>query len=285
MEYSIKSSELKNDMLVQTLEALCKAYKEIGAEVYVVGAAARDICLRLLKSADSPRRTMDLDVAVLLGKWEEYEQLSEILVHQGFEKAPQKQRFYYRPTGYAYPYGVDIVPFGPIAVDEAIAWPPEGSPVMSVNCYEDVMGASDLVVIDNQTSFRLASLSGQWLIKLDAWRDRHLSTRKDASDLVYFLENAYILFALSRESIPESINTDADSFDLTVAGAEWIASDLAAILSPEHREYYAELLGTEATKATDSPLVNDLYGNSTTSSFDSIIRALRRISEVIVQEQ
>ena len=65
MTYTLKREELGNGLLASVLEALAKAYKEIGAEVYVVGAAARDLSLKLLGAGIAPRRTMDLYVAVL----------------------------------------------------------------------------------------------------------------------------------------------------------------------------------------------------------------------------
>lgn len=45
MTYTLKREELGNGFLASVLEALAKAYKEIGTEVYVVGAAARDLSL------------------------------------------------------------------------------------------------------------------------------------------------------------------------------------------------------------------------------------------------
>ena len=48
MTYTLKREELGEGLLASVLEALAKAYKEIGAEVYVVGAAARDLSLKLI---------------------------------------------------------------------------------------------------------------------------------------------------------------------------------------------------------------------------------------------
>lgn len=66
-------------------------------------------------------------------KWDEYERLTEILIKDGFVKAHEKQRFYYCGIENVR-YEVDIVPFGDIAQEEMVAWPPEGNPVMSVRC-------------------------------------------------------------------------------------------------------------------------------------------------------
>ena len=280
MTYTLKREELGNDLLMSVLEALTNAYKEIGSEVYVVGAAARDLSLKLLRAGSAPRRTMDLDVAVLLEKWNEYEHLTEILIKDGFIKAPEKQRFYYCRIENVR-YEVDIVPFGDIAQEEMIAWPPEGNPVMSVRCFADVMKNADKVVVEGRFAFRMASLSGQWLIKLDAWCDRHLMTRKDAADMQFILENAYIALALSSDAIPGTISLDASTFDQTVAGAEWIASDLLNMLSKDHKMYYANMLDSEVIQREDSQLVNDLLDNAVIGTFDSICRALVRMSQIL----
>lgn len=280
MTYTLKREELGKDLLMSVLEALTNAYKEIGSEVYVVGAAARDLSLKLLRAGSAPRRTMDLDVAVLLEKWNEYEHLTEILIKDGFIKAPEKQRFYYCRIENVR-YEVDIVPFGDIAQEEMVAWPPEGNPVMSVRCFADVMKNADKVVVEGRFAFRMASLSGQWLIKLDAWCDRHLMTRKDAADMQFILENAYIALALSSDAIPGTISLDASTFDQTVAGAEWIASDLLNMLSKDHKMYYANMLDSEVIQREDSQLVNDLLDNAVIGTFDSICRALVRMSQIL----
>lgn len=280
MTYTLKREELGNGLLASVLEALAKAYKEIGAEVYVVGAAARDLSLKLLGAGSAPRRTMDLDVAVLLEKWDEYERLTEILIKDGFVKAPEKQRFYYCGIENVR-YEVDMVPFGDIAQEEMVAWPPEGNPVMSVRCFADVMKNADKVSVEDWFDFRMASLSGQWLIKLDAWCDRRLMTRKDAADMQFILENAYITLALSSDSIPGTISLDVSTFDQTVAGAEWIASDLLNILSEDHKVYYADMLDNEVAQQENSPLVNDLLDNAVIGTYDSIRRALARMSQIL----
>ncbi len=39
------------------------------AELYLVGATARDVVLRLLKVSVLPQRTLDVDVAIALKDW------------------------------------------------------------------------------------------------------------------------------------------------------------------------------------------------------------------------
>ena len=281
MDYAIQKSQLSSDLLAETLEALATCYAALGMQLYVVGAAARDLAMTLLHETPAPRRTLDLDVAVLLEDWSQYQRLTDILLQHHFEKQPARQRFLYRGPQGQNRYEVDIVPFGGIARDGLVAWPPEGSPVMSVRCFAEVMRHADTVTVDDRFSLRLAPLSGQWLIKLDAWTDRHLSTRKDAGDMYYIMDNAFTAFALSRPCLSPMVDIEATTFDPLVAGAEWIADDLRGILPSGQRQYYADLLKAEADQEDASPLIDNMLDYAGTSRYQPILRALVRMAEIL----
>ena len=283
MNYEIRKDDLQNDLLAETLQALYHCYNQLQLPLYVVGASARDIALRLLKVGNAPRRTLDLDVAVALQNWKQYEELSHILLQNHFIKAQEKQRFYYLGVDGRNRFEVDIVPFGSIAEKEQVAWPPEGSPVMSVRCFEEVMRHADNVQVEDNYTFKIASLSGQFLIKLDTWQDRHLRTKKDATDMVFILQNIYVAYALSHDALPAEIDIDAEHFDVVVAGAEWIASELKNILSDEHKDYYAQLLESELSKNEDSPLLNDMLDVSDSRNYSLFCRAMARMVQILKQ--
>ena len=283
MNYKIRKDDLQNDLLAETLQALYHCYSQLQLPLYVVGASARDIALRLLKVGNAPRRTLDLDVAVALQNWKQYEELSHILLQNHFIKAQEKQRFYYLGVDGRNRFEVDIVPFGSIAEKEQVAWPPEGSPVMSVRCFEEVMRHADNVQVEDNYTFKIASLSGQFLIKLDTWQDRHLRTKKDATDMVFILQNIYVAYALSHDALPAEIDIDAEHFDVVVAGAEWIASELKNILSDEHKDYYAQLLELELSKNEDSPLLNDMLDVSDSRNYSLFRRAMARMVQILKQ--
>ena len=283
MNYKIRKDDLQNDLLAETLQALYHCYNQLQLPLYVVGASARDIALRLLKVGNAPRRTLDLDVAVALHNWKQYEELSQVLLRNHFTKAQEKQRFYYLGVDGKNRFEVDIVPFGSIAEKELVAWPPEGSPIMSVRCFEDVMRYADNVQIEEDYTFKIASLSGQFLIKLDTWQDRHLRTKKDATDMVFILQNIYVAYALSHDALPAEIDIDAEHFDVVVAGAEWITSELKNILSDEHKDYYAQLLESELSKNEDSPLLNDMLDVSDGRNYSLFRRALARMVQILKQ--
>lgn len=282
MNYTITQADLQNDLLAETLQALSQAFAAIGAEVYVVGAVARDMALRLLHVDDTPRRTLDLDVALALDSWDRFDQLSHSLLQHHFVKAQELQRFYYLGTNQRFRYMVDIVPFGQVEQKGIVAWPPEGSPLMTVRCLSAVMQHADIIRVDNNFAFRLASLSGQFLIKLDSWTDRHVSTRKDAADMAYILQQAYIAYALMRDSLPPQVSIEASSFHTTVAGAEWIAADLHAILPPDLRQYYASLMQHELERAEESDLLNDLLDMAGSRDYGIFRQALLRMVQILL---
>lgn len=281
MKYIITKKDFNNDLLVETLSALAKCYQQLPADVYVVGAVARDLAFQLLQVENASRRTLDLDVAVMLKEWGQYKLLSEIMLDNGFVKAPEKQRFLYLGIDGQRQYVVDIVPFGSIAEHGQVAWPPEGSPVMSIRCLEDVMRTADRIQVDNDFAFYMPSLSGQFLVKFDAWLDRGATTRKDAYDMVYILQNVYVAYALAHNVLPDEVDIDAEHFDVTVAGAEWIASDLTQMLTAENRSFYANIIQAELDEEENSRLLNDMLDVSDSRNYLLYRRALSRIEEIL----
>lgn len=80
MEYKITRDTLQNNLLYDTLEALSKVMNDLQLDVYVVGALARNIAMEILEMPPSRRRTSDLDVAIALKDWSQFELLSENLL-------------------------------------------------------------------------------------------------------------------------------------------------------------------------------------------------------------
>lgn len=53
------------------------------------------------------------------------------------------------------------------------------------------------------------------------------------------------------------------------------------ILSEDHKVYYADMLDNEVAQQENSPLVNDLLDNAVIGTYDSIRRALPRMSQIL----
>ena len=286
MEYKIDKAKFANDPLYETLAALQKSLEQLNLQLYIVGACARDIAMIVLNVPASARRTIDIDVAIALDNWEMFDKVSELLKQNYFKKDPYaKQKFYYKGEDGTNDYEVDVVPFGPLANNEVIGWPPEGNPEMSVRCFEDVMKDADTIIVDENVRFCIASLSGQFLIKLDAWIDRHLKTDKDARDMFYIIDNFYWTSIVDKFPPPERVtNSDDPAFDDFVAGAQWIASELRSLLSDEHRTYYVDFINSELSLEDNSKLVQHLVtasNNSNVRNYSNIRLALQNIVNIL----
>jgi predicted nucleotidyltransferase len=130
MSYNISSENLNNPLLKDLLKELNGFFGSINVEFYVIGATARDIILSNLHDLVPERKTDDLDIAIAISNWNQFQSIEEDLPKKGgFAKSKeQKQRFIYKGI-----YMIDIVPFGDVAEDDGnIYWPPDETIAMSV---------------------------------------------------------------------------------------------------------------------------------------------------------
>lgn len=262
MKTSLTKDELKNDLLYNTLKALSHSLTELSIPLYVVGAIARDIMMKLLKEGEVRRRTNDLDVAIALQDWLDFDRVKDALQSNHFKKVKDKQKFYYKGENSDNDFEVDVVPFGKIAENEQICWPPEGNPVMSVRCFEDVMAHSISISVNDDVSFEIAPLCGQFIIKFDTWIDRHASTDKDATDMFYFLDKYYTAMVMNDAVPPDEIGLEGeDDPDLIVLSARWMAYDIGKMLNKIHLEYYIQVIQDELDKEEDSILIYHFMKN------------------------
>lgn len=274
MDLTISSKKIGNPLLVELLRKLTVSFNRMHREFYVIGATARDIILKQVVGSESKRRTMDLDIAIAIPNWETFAEVQDVLVADGFEKSRDfKQRFYYRE------YELDIVPYGNVAKDnDIIYWPPEEDIAMSVKGFDEVLSNSITVSIDNEFSVKIASLHGLFVLKLDAWVDRNLETSKDAEDMSYILQN-YFMANIDRGIHSEVY--DWEDFQVYVAGAYWIAFDIANLLKKEHLTYYIDIIKDELKKEEESRLINQIVENTRSLNYDTIRKAWQMIVDVL----
>lgn len=281
MEYRITKEELENDWLYTTFIALSRCMAKHGFPLYVVGAVARDMAMTLLGGDIAKRRTKDLDVAVAIEDWQSFGIICETLQENHFRQIGNTQKFVYEGENGDIDYEVDVVPFGGVAVDEKICWPPEGNPVMSVKCFQDVMNEAVDVNVNDTVIVKMAPLCGQFLIKFDAWNDRNALTDKDAEDMVFILKNYHDIQLLGSENTPpEVVSYDDESLDTTIWGAQWLAYDISKLLTTEHLRFYADIINNELQKEENSNLIYHFmryYNDNYTSDNDSCYKSCRKI--------
>ena len=286
----MSKKDLENDALYDTLKALSYCVSSLGLKLYVVGATARDLMMKLLDEYPSKRKTRDLDVAIALSDWSQFENLSQILQKNYFRKDPANQKFYYEGKKHDNDYEVDVVPFGDIAgEDDTLLWPPEYEKEMSVKCFTEVMNKSMPITIDKLFNINIATLAGQFLIKLDAWNDRHTAEydSKDADDMFLILSRYHDAYIKEPNITPPDAVDYNNHDNETIWGAQWLASDIKNILSNEHLIYYVNMINAELSKKTESDLINNfirLYGDEKEEAYDISIKIWSNIYDILNQE-
>lgn len=260
MTYPISSNTIANPLLVDLLSVLSSCFNKAGNDFFVIGAASRDILRLYLEAEPSPRRTRDLDIAIAIDSWDDFYEISEMLIQNGFRKdSHMKQRFYFGAEKGAY-YELDVVPFGGVtAPGEKIYWPPEESPMMSVKGFASVLKDCVDVVVDNAFSFKIPSAPAFFVLKFDAWLDRHLLNDKDAKDMSFILAN-YYLHEITSPAHLEVLDVLPDPFEPFVAGAYMIAKDIIPLLGKDVLHSYVSDIEDELARGEQSQLLTQSMG-------------------------
>ncbi len=294
MNYNITRQELGNDWLYSTLAALNRCMAEHSLPLYIVGARARDIAMKLMKGNEPKRRTEDLDVAIAIPDWQTFDAICDTLSQNHFIRYGNTQKFLYQGEKGDIDFEADIVPFGGVAVDETIGWPPEGNPVMSVKCFQDVMKHAVSVEVDGKFSVMMAPLAGQFLIKLDSWNDRNSATDKDAEDMMFLLKNYFDVQILKEgdNTPPKVVNFEDENIETIIWSAQWLAYDISKMLTTEHLDFYVNLVTGELEKEEKSNLVYHymkFYGNSydegTYELCRGILQEFRKVLQMEIDER
>ncbi|MDH8701161.1 putative nucleotidyltransferase [Dysgonomonadaceae bacterium PH5-43] len=276
MSYNISSENLNNPLLKDLLKELNGFFGGINVDFYVIGATARDIILSNLHDLIPERKTDDLDIAIAISDWSQFQSIEENLPKiEGFAKSrEQKQRFIYKGI-----YVIDIVPFGDVAEDDGnIYWPPDETIAMSVWGFPEMADSTIRIEIDGEFSIKIASLPGLFILKLVAWKDRHLLGSKDAYDMALLLTN-YLNINTERAVDEHYDLYETDEFDQTIAGAQLMARDVKLLIRDNEKtlEYLREILAKEIELAEESQLINQLVESDASLQYEQVLACLESI--------
>ncbi|MDR2809346.1 MAG: nucleotidyl transferase AbiEii/AbiGii toxin family protein [Tannerellaceae bacterium] len=258
------------------LKELSRFFGGINVDFYVIGATARDIILSNLHGLVPDRKTADLDIAIAISDWSQFQSIEENLPKEAdFAKSKeQKQRFIYKGI-----YVIDIVPFGDVVEDDGnIYWPPDETIAMSVWGFPEMADSTISVKIDDEFSIEIASLPGLFILKLVAWKDRHLLGSKDAYDMALLLTN--YLDINTERAVDEHYDLyEADAFDQVIAGAQLMARDVKLMVQENEKtlEYLREILTKEIELEEESKLINQLVESDASLQYEQVLVCLESI--------
>lgn len=227
-----------SDPVKDALKTLKAVFEEKGIAYCLIGALARDIQF-YTRGIVATRRTEDIDFAVLVPNWQEYEAVMEALVAKAFTTTTHPYELQYANTSF------DILPVGNIETGHEVHFKKSTLSVFGVQVMMRY-GSFDTKVED--LTVPILSLESLFLLKLisfqDAWPDRY----NDADDIWELLYNYWDIYYddILYNHYELLDNEDFDSIDI---GAVVLGRKLKPILSQteEVREKVVGILSQEVS--------------------------------------
>lgn len=219
-------------LLIDILRRVDGLVREQGIDYFVGGALARDLILLHVFGKDTGRATRDVDMGICIDDWGKLDSLKASLVESGYfaEQPKIAHRLIYRPRENAFGIPLDLLPFGGVEnADATIAWPPGMDVVMNVAGFSEARTSALMVEAVEGVVVPVTSLPSLAILKLIAWRDRHLETTKDATDFLLIARHYHDAGNADRLYETESALLQATDFDPEMAGAMLLGKDAAAI--------------------------------------------------------
>ena len=274
MSYNISSDKFTHPLLKPILLELTEYFKDSGISFFVIGATARDIIMEL-HDEQSGRLTYDLDIAITINDWSQWDTVEkEIVSLPNFKKnIAQQQRFIYKDT-----FALDIVPFGEIMKQgNKIFWPPDESFAMSVLGFDAVEDASLKINVDQEIEIKIASLCGIFILKVFAWKDRHQKDNKDADDIGFILAN---YLETHREASLEHYDiVYPEDHTVLTGGGSMLGIHVAEILHdyPDVKIAVMKILHSELDKSEESTLINQILETNRMMKFDEVYASFKNV--------
>lgn len=218
---------------VEILRAVATAAGAVQIDHMLVGATARDVLLTHVFGLAMRRATHDVDCAVAVKDWEQFDALRAALLATGMFKdaGRAKQRLYYLDDEGAHAFPLDLVPFGAITKgSDEIAWPPELKTIMNVAGYEDVLAAAEWVEFAAGFQQKVVSVAGLVILKLVAWSDRGRDDPKDALDLAFIMDSYANAGNVDRVYEVDGV-IEAGDYDQDAGGVYLLGLDMQRVAS------------------------------------------------------
>jgi len=237
----INLSKNCDPLTIDCLKEIHTKANTLAVDFFVVGALFRILILEQYYKIPIGVATLDIDVAVTVVDWEQYEKLRESLLSvPSFAPDPKV----YHRLWFEGRYPVDVIPFGAVETSAGlIQWPPDQSIEMSVTGFQDALHDAILVHLSDKLDVHFVSLPGMAVLKLIAWRDRHDEfPTKDAVDIATLLTSYAEAGNDERMFDQHSDLIEAVDFDFEMAGARMLGRDMAKIMSRQTKKAVLEIL-------------------------------------------
>ena len=227
--YTVPRTRRLNPVALAIIGALHDTAARHRTSYFIIGATARDILMTHVFGIDAGRATRDVDFAIALEDWPQFEAIKAALLDSGEFSSPtaEPHRLYYRMPEHGRAYPIDLIPFGKIAdASNSIAWPPDMAVVMNVTGYREALAHALAVDTGDGVVVSVVSIPALAVLKLLAWNERGLEDNKDAQDLLFLLRNYHHAGNAERLFDDALPLMESCGFDIELAGAALLGYDV-----------------------------------------------------------
>ncbi|WP_290053311.1 nucleotidyl transferase AbiEii/AbiGii toxin family protein [Amycolatopsis solani] len=234
-------------LAARTLTQVDAAARTAGLDYLVVGATARTILSLGLVGRLPERATRDVDIAVKVCSWGDFQRLVGELDRQG----GSVHSFLIEGVE------VDVLPYGGIErEDRTILWPDDHR--MNVRGLSEAVASAETVLLPGGLTVRVPSVPALALLKLLTWWDRHVTTSRDAIDLATMISWYSTGPYLDRLYEEELALLGRYHYDPALAGAWLLGSQIPVLLDEDGKNALLRIVEDDdalARLATDARTV------------------------------
>ncbi|MDP2886359.1 MAG: nucleotidyl transferase AbiEii/AbiGii toxin family protein [Ignavibacteria bacterium] len=231
--------------IVESIRLFDECARSSSIPFFLIGATARDLIFAAVFGIPTLRRTLDIDFAVRVKEWKQYERLTASLLQSGNLQRDRKIAHRFTHTNGTI---IDVIPFGDLESSRGvISWPPSGESSMSTIGFEEAFKSSEVVRIvhDSPCDVKVCTPAGLAIMKLIAWDQMKPERSDDAKDLHYILTNYVDAGNGDRLFGSDKDIAESDDFDFSMASPRLLGRDMASIATGNTLEEICRILERE----------------------------------------
>lgn len=284
---SIRADQPVDPITIHILRAVAEEARAEGIDYMLVGATARDILLTHVFGIATRRATYDVDFAVAVKDWHQFDAMRKRLIARGTFVAAgnAQQRLYYKDKEGDLDYHLDLVPFGGISQEsQEIAWPPDMKIIMNVAGYDDVLAAAEWVTFALDFDGKVVSLAGLAILKLVAWSDRGREDPKDAHDLIQLMDSYAVAGNFDRVYEEEGV-IDAGDYDPDLAGIYLLGKDIQRVASVQTLDVLKRIIERDFDRLSREMIKPTRHVENVEQRVESRLRLLQQGMTCAIQKK
>ena len=253
------------------MKVLEKTFRELGIDYYLIGAFVREVWTDHIKSLPDMRVTRDLDFAICINDYRQYDQLkNHLVINAGFKEHQEPYRLLTPENDI-----VDLIPFGGIEQNGEVLI--RGNKIVELSVFGTREVTGKAKVIDDH--FKVITLPGLAVLKLNSWHESP-GRAKDLEDFYYILQN-YADIATDDLYLDENLHLLEEYDEVRFSGARLLGREMLKIMidSPELKNRISRIL-LQLIKDHSPKDIDEMYDAEKTD----ILFSRRKLVKELVME-